>query len=188
MSSKMPGGIEATEGLTLVEPSLSYEDEILAYKQETALADKGVFNGVTGLNQFDTVPKWLRFLALKKDPATRPEHLVADSSWLCVRQADDRVVGMVNIRHELNDFLFNFGGHIGYSVRPSERLKGIGVAQLRLALSKCRELGIPRVLVTCNVENEASRRVIMACGGVLEDVRVRPDGQALQRWFINLET
>ena len=170
----------------LVVPSMRYAGQIMAYKLETAATDGGHFNGVSGLDAFDRVEDWLEYLRLKADPLTRPEGLVDDSSWLCIRLQDDRLVGMINIRHELNDFLLNYGGHIGYSVRPLDRRQGVGVAQLQLALIECRRLGITRVLLTCNDDNEASRRVIQAAGGVLEDVRVRPDGQALERWWIEL--
>lgn len=78
--------------------------------------------------------------------------------------------GRLNIRHELNETLRQFGGHIGYAVRPSMRRRGIATRALELGLVEARDLGLNRVLVTCSDDNIGSRKVIEANGGVLEDV------------------
>ena len=81
-----------------------------------------------------------------------------------------KVIGRVNIRHALTDHLLQYGGHIGYTIRPSEQGKGYGKLQLALALDYCRDsLGLKRVLVTCNDDNIRSARTIEANGGVLEN-------------------
>lgn len=87
-------------------------------------------------------------------------------------------LGRLSIRHRLTDFLLNIGGHIGYVVRPSARRQGHATAMLAGALPVARRLGIDPALVTCDVDNIASRRVIEAAGGVLEDER---DGK-LRYW------
>lgn len=83
---------------------------------------------------------------------------------------EERVLGRVKVRHELNEKLRAFGGHIGYEVRPSERRKGRGTLALRLALDFARELGLREVLLTCDEDNAGSRGVIEANGGHLEGV------------------
>ncbi len=83
----------------------------------------------------------------------------------------DEYLGRVGIRHRLTPFLLEVGGHIGYDVRPSARLRGHATAMLREALGVARELGIERALVTCDVDNVGSRKVIERNGGVLEDER-----------------
>src|SRR5699024_3362662 len=83
----------------------------------------------------------------------------------------DQILGFLAIRHRLNRYLLELGGHIGYSVRPSARGRGIATAALEQALVEARELGIERVLVTCDEDNAASRRVIEKAGGHVEDVR-----------------
>lgn len=80
------------------------------------------------------------------------------------------VVGFLSFRHTLNAWLAEAGGHIGYSVRASRRRQGIASAALRLGLDRAREIGLDRVLVTCDVDNEGSYRTIEGAGGVLQDV------------------
>lgn len=92
----------------------------------------------------------------------------ADAYW--ITDGAGEVVGFIQLRHELTDFLRQVGGHIGYSVRPSRRRRGHAGRALRLALDRARELGLTRVLVTCDDDNAASYRTIEGVGGVLEDV------------------
>ena len=176
---------QTQDTLRLVAPSLADEAQILAYREESLAADQGRMNGVGGLADL-TVPQWLQLLKDKQHDATRPEGLVPDSSFLCLRKADDRLVGMINIRHVLNDDLLNYGGHIGYSIRPQDRGQGYGKEQLRLGLQECRKLDISPVLLTCEPWNAASQRVIMALGGIYEDSRTTPEGKTLMRYWIHL--
>lgn len=101
-----------------------------------------------------------------------------------VAEADGALVGRVSIRHELNDFLANFGGHIGYGVRPAYRRRGYASAMLRQALDVARSAGVSRVLLTCDDGNDASASIIERAGGVLEDIRVAPDGIGKRRYWI----
>ena len=105
------------------------------------------------------------------DPdAPRPDGLVP-SDYFWVVDDDDEVVGFLALRHHLNDFLLELGGHIGYSVRPSRRREGHAKRALGLAVRRAAGLGLERVLVTCDADNRASAEVIEANGGVLEDER-----------------
>lgn len=121
------------------------------------------------------------------DPAAVPVGKVQSTQFLTVRESDGRLVGMINVRHYFNEYLEQFGGHIGYSVRPSERRKGYAREQLRLTLPYCKELGLDRVLITCQPHNEGSRRTILSAGGVYENTAHEPDrGVDLQRYWITL--
>lgn len=91
-------------------------------------------------------------------------------------------LGFLNLRLRLNDYLLEKGGHIGYSIRPSERGKGYAKESLRQGLQVAKEKNIHRALVTCNIKNPASRAVILANGGQLEDIR-----HETERYWIDLE-
>ncbi len=97
-----------------------------------------------------------------------PKKFVPNSYYVGVVKG--RIVGRVSIRHELNEFLRNYGGHIGYGVVPSQRGKGYATEMLRLALLICIELGIERALVSCDVDNIASQKVIERNGGIFDCV------------------
>lgn len=112
----------------------------------------------------------------------QPGHVPAT---FLVADVDGVIVGRVSIRHELNDFLAHEGGHIGYGVLPEHRRRGYATEMLRHALILAREMGIGRVLVTCDDDNVASARVIERCGGVLENVVDATDGVAKRRYWID---
>lgn len=101
---------------------------------------------------------------------------------------DGEVVGFLSFRHDLNDYLREVGGHIGYSVRESRRRQGFASAALRLGLERAREIGLERVLITCDDDNVGSYRTIEGAGGVLQDVREQSArGHALlRRYWITL--
>lgn len=111
--------------------------------------------------------------------------LVPDSTFFCLDEARDIVVGAVNIRHYLNESLLLNGGHIGNGVRPSERRKGIATKMIALALNECRKLGIDKVLMVCNKDNIGSAKSIQNNGGILEN-EVEVDGVIEQRYWIEL--
>jgi predicted acetyltransferase len=93
--------------------------------------------------------------------------------WITARDGGpgDEVIGFLNLRHQLNDWLLEEGGHIGYSVRPARRRQGHATRALALGVRRAAELGIERVLVTCDTDNVPSARTIESGGGVFEDVR-----------------
>ena len=124
-----------------------------------------------------------RWLAQQRQTVTEPpEGMVPASLYWIVDDADpDHVLGSLSVRHALNDYLFEQGGHIGYGVRASARGRGVAGAALAASLGQARVLGLERVLVTCEDDNVASARTIERCGGVLEDVR-----QGMRRYWIDL--
>jgi len=113
--------------------------------------------------------------ARKESP--RPEGHVPSTTLWWVR--NDEYFGRLAIRHRLTPHLHEVGGHIGYDVRQSARRQGHATAMLRAALPVARGLGIRSVLVTCDVDNMASRKVIEANGGILDDRR----GEKLRFWI-----
>lgn len=93
---------------------------------------------------------------------------------------------MIDIRHRLNDYLKNFGGHIGYSIRKSERQKGYATEMLALALKECEKLNLSKVLITCDKENVASAKTMINNGAVLEN-EVSEGNRITQRYWITLD-
>lgn len=94
---------------------------------------------------------------------------------------------MLQIRHYLNDYLKEFGGHIGYSVRPCERGKGYAKRMLEMALPHCKKIGIDKVLITCIESNIASEKTILANNGAYESTVYEPDiKENLKRFWIEL--
>ena len=101
--------------------------------------------------------------------------------WLV--DEDNEVVGRVNIRHELTPKLERFGGHIGYAIAPSQRRKGYGTMILKLALVKAKELCLKRILITCDIDNIASRKIIENNGGVFQDELIVEGRDKLSRRY-----
>ena len=119
--------------------------------------------------------------------STFPSGRVVATQFLAVRQSDGRLVGMIQVRHYFNEYLKKYAGHIGYSVRPCERRRGYAKEMLRLALPFCKGIGLDRVLISCEVNNEGSRRTILANGGVYESTVHEPEEDIdLERYWIAL--
>lgn len=96
----------------------------------------------------------------------------------------EKFIGRISIRHFLNDHLKNIGGHIGYSIRPSEREKGYGSLMLTLVLPKAKQLGIDPALITCDSTNVASRKIIEKHGGVPDVSFVDTEGHTKLRFWV----
>ena len=155
--------------------------EIRAYRQE--FLDTGdEFHGDCALRHFDDPAEWLKY-----NPALE-NHEITESSWsdfdqyLFFRESDGHVVGMINYRRTEDRKLADYAGEIGFSVRPSERGKGYAKAMLKNILAKCAERGIQSTILTCNGENDASKRTILACGGTFE--RISTEDEHTERYVI----
>ena len=173
------------EKIILVKPDLSYADEIIKYKEES-LAESPIINGSAGLDRFSSIEVWLEELKKRSCEDTVPKGLVPSSTYLAVREKDNYIVGMIDIRHYLNEYLTQVGGNIGYGVRKTERNKGYAKQMLKLALEKCKELKIKKVLITCDEDNIASEKVILSANAKLEDIR-NVDGENKKRFWIDLQ-
>lgn len=140
------------------EDALSYIDEFHKYNSE--------INGDGGLHRYlDDYEGWLQ--KLEEDYTRIPsEEKVPTRTYFLIRESDDQIIGMINIRLALNKNLKKFGGHIGYSIRPTERGKGYNKINLYLGLKVCQEYGIETVLMDANKDNPASWKTMESLGGI----------------------
>lgn len=174
------------EEFVLIRPAEEHAPQLAAYRQEFLDADSSM-DGCGPLRRFEDPEAYIRVCRDYEDPEKVPDHLVPATQLLFIRKSDSRLVGMLQVRHRFNDFLEQYAGHIGYSVRPSERCRGYAREMLRMALPFCRELGLDRVLISCIDGNIASERTILANGGVYESTVYEPTGDRyLKRFWITL--
>ena len=173
--------------MKLVEPSLAYAEQIQAYRSEFLEAGS-TMDGCGWLRRFEDSAAWIEQVRAERDPATVPADFVPCSTFLCIREEDDQLVGMIQIRHCLNEMLRRYAGHIGYSVAPSQRRKGYATRMLALGLEQCRAMGLSRVLVACRPDNEGSRRTILHNGGLYESTVYWPERDVyLERYWITIK-
>ena len=160
--------------LILVIPTEEYEQQAINLIEEVDKIDldKNIrFSGFNSLEEYkNNYKEWLIYIQNQLKKETVQEGLVTANTFFTIRKKDNKLVGIINVRHELNDYLFNYGGHIGYSILPRERRKGYAYKQLFLALEFCKSLNIKKVLVTCVDYNIGSRKTIEKAGGVLENI------------------
>ena len=151
--------------------------EMMAEFEQTQSAHDG---GFWDAENFD-YEKWLETNHNKEMGIGLPENRVPSIQFVSFDDVG-RALGFLNLRLRLNEGLLNYAGHIGYSIRPSERGKGYAKEALRQGLQVAKEKNIKRALVTCSTENPTSRAIILANGGVYEDVR-----NGTERYWIELE-
>lgn len=173
----------------LTVPTADYDTEIMALKQELGRAgDRDRFAGCSGLGGCETAAQWREKLACYADTESCPPDKVPSDCFLAVRESDRRIVGVIDLRRHIDHPVLGlWGGHIGYSVRPSERGNGYAKMMLRELLAICRTRGMERVMVTCREDNPASEKTILACGGKYEySVKVPDTDTVIRRYWITL--
>lgn len=141
--------------------------------------------GSAALGKYSAYHEWLDHVIAAK--AGLPERdLVASTQYLAFTADTGRLVGCIQLRNSLNNYLENYGGHIGYSVRPSERRKGYASSMLAECLTQAASIGLNRVLITCDEDNLASEGVIRKAGGIYEDTRDEPNSRPKKRFWIDI--
>ena len=148
--------------IKLVKVNRIYEQEIFDYKQEMIDNGDDSLSGCGGLHKHSTFEEWIKGISMYQDRNTIPK----SSNYV-------------------NEFLLDLGGHIGYSIRPSERMKGYAKVQLSLALDYLRQLGEMKILVTCDDDNIGSYKTIESCGGILENIVLSEIHGKTRRYWID---
>lgn len=172
--------------LRFITPDSNWEKQILEYK--TCFEKTGdMIDGSANLGGYENFNEWLAANVRNRCEDTADEGMIASSTYIVIDKDmhDKKIVGMVDIRHRLNDYLLKYGGHIGYSVHPELRCMGYAKAILNKALQYCKNLNIDKVLITCNNNNIASEKVIKSNSGILEN-DLDNNGQIIRRYWINL--
>jgi len=175
--------------IRLVEPTMEYKDDIWQFRQEVLdsdFDDKNQFAGCGSLASSNSSEEWIKTCSLRKSENTclGTGTIVPSHMFLAIRISDNRIVGIIDLRHHINHpILGTWGGHCGYTVRPSERHKGYAKEMLKLNIFNARQLGITKMLVTCDSSNIASEKVILANNGVFES-NIEVDGNVIKRFWI----
>ena len=169
----------------LIKPSEEFAAQIAEYRREFLDAGDSM-DGCGSLRQTENPFDYIKKCRDYEKFETLPEGKVVATQLLLVRRSDMRLVGMIQVRHYFNEYLSIYGGHIGYSVRPSERRKGYAKKMLASVIPYCLEIGLDKILVTCIDGNIASEKTIIACGGVYESTVYEPSDKVyLKRFWID---
>ncbi|MCR5195862.1 MAG: GNAT family N-acetyltransferase [Pseudobutyrivibrio sp.] len=152
--------------ITLRRPTKEFELDAIDFKQEFIDNGEPIINGSELLDQMDSYDEWLKSVSDNtSSKLVNPSWVVTDTYFAF--DENDRMVGIIDLRHELNKFLKDFG-NCGYSVRPSERRKGYATEMLKLILDRARELGMDKIQLSVERSNEASVKTITNNGGKYE--------------------
>jgi predicted acetyltransferase len=165
----------------MVPLGIEHEAVLCSFLAEFAAAGETEIHGYFGRSEWthaETVAAFVRW-----SEGEPPEGWVPSTTSFLVDEG--RILGVSSLRHWLTPHLLEHGGHVGYSVRPSERNRGHAARLLQNAARKARRLGIERLLVTCDADNVSSARVIEKCGGILEN-EVPTDDAPIRRYWIHL--
>ena len=165
--------------MILRRPTLTDKETVLEMMVEFEKSQSAHDGGFWDAENFD-YENWLEINRNKEMGINLPENRVPSIQFVSFDDVG-RALGFLNLRLRLDEGLLNYAGNIGYSIRPSQRGKGYAKETLRQGLQVAKEKNIKRTLVTCSVNNPASRAVILANGGLLEDVR-----NGVERYWIEV--
>ena len=179
------------EQFFLERPSSTRKEEIIEYLNEF-VEYKSNINGTGSLDKLlegYTFEEALEnCLNMENEDYARKKGKCPGKTFLLIRESDNRIVGTINIRWNLNEAMLRFGGHIGYGIRPTERRKGYNKINLYLGMLEAKKVGLENVMLDCDVNNLGSDRTLKALGGKLERTEIDPvDGVLTNVYWFNVD-
>ena len=178
------------EKFYLEPPSIERKEDILNFLDEFAKYNSDL-NGAGALDKIYegyTFEEALdRCLKMKNEKYARSVNRCPGKTFLLIRKNDNKIIGCANLRWNLTKEILKFGGHIGYSIRPTERRKGYNKINLYLILKEAKKIGLDKVMLDCSVNNYGSDKTIKALGGVLERREIDPwDNELTNVYWIDI--
>lgn len=172
--------------LELVKPCIAYKDSYIAVVEEFRAAGEALIPWVMDL-PYQDFQQLLQLLEENERGVNLKAGFAPHTCYWLLDAKRQKVVGVSNLRHRLTPYLEKRGGHIGYGVAPSERQKGYATAILAKTLEQAVDLGLKKALITCNKQNEASRKTIIKNGGVFfNEEFLETENAVIQRFWIEL--
>ena len=166
-------------------PTRLDEEQIMSYRNEF-IENNEKIDGSAGLHLAKDFNTWYEDICANRNECTLRDGFVQSYTYIAFDDENKNyIVGMVDMRQRLNNYLLQFGGHIGYSVRNSQRNKGYATEMIQIAIRIYKRHKINSILITCDKENIASRKVIEKNGGILEN-EILYNGNSLLRYWITL--
>lgn len=153
--------------IVLVRPTLELKEGALAYRREHFQHGEQIIYGSELLDKTESYEEWLSSVTRNTDPKTVNSNWVVTDTFFAIRKRDNKIIGIIDLRHTLNDFLKDLG-NCGYSVRPSERKKGYATEMLYQLLQVAKQAGMKELHISVEKTNTASIKVIQKNGGVYE--------------------
>lgn len=151
----------------LVRPTMELKEQALEYRNEHFISGENIINGSELLDQTENYEEWLAAVTANTNRETVNKNWVVTDTFFAIRKSDNKMIGMIDLRHTLNDFLKDFG-NCGYSVRPSERRKGYATEMLHQIIGIAKQVDLSELHLSVERSNKASINVIQRNGGVYE--------------------
>lgn len=153
--------------IILVKPAIEWKEQALDFRKEHFLNGEHIISGSELLDQTDCYEEWLNTVTQNADPWTVSKDWVLTDTFFAVREKDQKIIGIIDLRHSLNDFLKDLG-NCGYSVRPSERKKGYATEMLRQIICLAGKADMDELHISVERTNIPSVKVITTNGGIYE--------------------
>lgn len=179
------------EKFYLERPSMQRKNEIIEYLDEFVKYGSDI-NGSGSLDKIYDVYTFEealdRCLKMEDEEYAKSVGRCQSRTFLLIRENDNKIVGTINVRWNLNEAMLRFGGHIGYGIRPTERRKGYNKINLYLGMLEAKKVGLEKVMLDCDVNNLGSDKTLKALGGKLERTEVDPsDGILTNVYWFNVD-